>query len=236
MKRLVSGLAKSIATTILFFIAAELVLRGGYAVRNSMVRLVPLPYALGDEYGPIPPWLDRLMILVPDEMTIWRNLPNVRRTYVDIFSPARRPEDRVALLRRFVPTLPAQFRGNPTWTIALNSLGYRSPEPTSARLPSTLRVACLGDSWTFGMNVDQDRTYPSRLGEQLRHAHPGKPVEVLNFGVLGYSSFQGLQLMKARIVALHPDVVAIGFAMNDSEVAGYRDKDMVTQPPPGVAV
>jgi len=49
----------------------------------------------------------------------------------------------------------------------------------------------------------------------------------LNFGVLGYSSFQGLQLMKTRVLDLHPDIVVIGFGMNDSEVAGYRDKDMV---------
>src|ERR1043166_8694236 len=122
MKRLAVGVVKSVLTTIIFFIVAELGLRGAYGVRNSMVRLVPLPYALGDEYGPIPPWLDRLMILVPDDTTIWRNLPNVRRTYVDIFSPVRRPEDRVALLRQFMPTLPPQFRGNPTWTITLNSL------------------------------------------------------------------------------------------------------------------
>lgn len=234
MKRLAVGVGKSVLTTLIFFIAAELALRGAYAARNSMVRLVPLPYALGDEYGPIPPWLDRLMILVPDDTTIWRNLPNVRRTYVDIFSPAQRTEDRVALLRQFVPTLPPQFRGNPTWTIALNSFGYRSPEPKRVRLPSTLRIACVGDSWTFGMNVDQDRTYPSRLGEQLQHAHPDRTIEVLNFGVLGYSSFQGLQLMKARVLDLHPDVVAIGFGMNDSEVAGYRDKDMVTLPRPGM--
>src|SRR5215212_2470963 len=106
MKRLAVGLGKSVLTTLIVFIAAEVALRGAYGLRNSMVRLVPLPYALGDEYGPIPPWLDRLMILVPDDTTIWRNLPNVRRTYVDIFSPARRAEDRVALLRQFVPTLP----------------------------------------------------------------------------------------------------------------------------------
>ena len=53
------------------------------------MRRVPLPYALGDEYGPVPPWLDRLMILVPDSTLIWRSLPNVHRTYVDIFSPAQ---------------------------------------------------------------------------------------------------------------------------------------------------
>ena len=48
----------------------------------------------------------------------------------------------------------------------------------------------------------------------------------MNFGVLGYSSFQGLELLKRRVLDLQPDVVLIGFGMNDSEVAGYRDKDV----------
>jgi hypothetical protein len=46
--------------------------------------------------------------------------------------------------------------------------------------------------------------------------------------VLGYSSFQGLQLLTSRVLDLQPDIVAIGFGMNDSEVAGYRDRDMVS--------
>src|SRR6476619_7882001 len=112
MGRLLKGALKSLITTVIFFALSEVGLRAAYSVRNAFVSRVPLPYALGDEYGPIPPWLDRLMILVPDATTIWRNLPNVRRTYVDIFSPARRPEDRVALLRQFLPSLPPQFRGN----------------------------------------------------------------------------------------------------------------------------
>src|SRR5437867_8944885 len=117
MRRFLKGFAKALTTTVIFFLAAEIALRGTYRVRNAFVQRVPLPYALGDEYGPVPPWLDRLMILMPDDTLIWRSLPNVHRTYVDIFSPARRAEDRVALLRRFVPTLPPEFRDNPTWTI-----------------------------------------------------------------------------------------------------------------------
>jgi len=235
MKRVLAGVVKSLITTIIFFSFAEVALRGAYFVRNGMVSRVPLPYALGDEYGPIPPWLDRMMILVPDDTLIWRNLPNVRRTYVDIFSPVRRERDRVALLRRFVPTLPAEFRGNPTWTIAMNSQGYRTGEYTAARMPATIRIACIGDSWTFGMNVDQDDTYPSRLAALLHDARPGSRFEVLNFGVLGYSSFQGLQLLKTRVLNLNPDILAIGFGMNDSEVAGYRDKDMIGGEPPRLA-
>ena len=236
MKRLLSAAAKSVITTVFFFAFAEIALRGAYFTRNAVVRRVPLPYALGDEYGPIPPWLDRLLILVPDNTLIWRNVPNVQRTYVDIFSPVRSEQDRIALLRRFTPTLPAEFRGNPTWTIALNSHGYRTAEYHAAKTPGTIRVACIGDSWTFGMNVDQDRTYPSRLVAWLHQIHPESRVEVLNFGVLGYSSFQGLQLLKTRILELQPDILAIGFGMNDSEVAGYRDKDMVSDEPPRTSV
>ena len=132
---------KSLITTIIFFTVAEAGLRAVYAVRNAMVRLVPLPYSVGDQYGPIPPWLDRLMILVPDDTLIWRNLPNVRRTYVDIFSPAHTEADRTALLRRFVPALPVEFRANPTWTISLNSQGYRNPEAPAAKPPPKWRLS-----------------------------------------------------------------------------------------------
>jgi lysophospholipase L1-like esterase len=218
-----SAIAKSLVTTIIFFAVAEVALRASYAIRTAFVERVPLPYSVGDDYGPIPPWLDRLMILVPDDQFIWRNLPNVRRTYVDIFSPAPDAAARTALLRRFRPTLPPEFRDSPTWTIALNSRGYRTGEFARAKAPGVLRIACVGDSWTFGMNVDQDRTYPSRLAADL-----GARAEVLNFGVLGYSSFQGRRLLESRVLDLHPDVVLIGFGMNDSEVAGYRDRDMVS--------
>jgi lysophospholipase L1-like esterase len=220
------AILKSSVTTLLFFTVAEATLRGVYAARAAFVDRVPLPYSVGDDYGPVPPWLDNMMILVPDDTMIWRNLPNVRRTYVDIFSPAPTAAARIALLRRFLPTLPAEFRDSPTWRIALDSRGYRNDEIAVAKPADTLRIACVGDSWTFGMNVDQDRSYPARLLVDLRDAR-GPTVEVVNFGVLGYSSFQGVQLMKSRVFDFHPDVVAIGFGMNDSEVAGYRDRDMV---------
>jgi lysophospholipase L1-like esterase len=233
--RVLAVLAKSIVTTVIFFTCSEVALRAVFLARSAMVRFVPLPYALGDDYGPMPPWLDRLEILVPDDTLIWRSLPNAHRTYVDIFTPVRTEHDRLALLRRFTPTLPEEFRRNPTWHVDLSSEGHRTAEYTATKRAGSIRIACIGDSWTFGMNVDQDRTYPSRLLARLRDAQPHSNVEVMNFGVLGYSSFQGVQLLKSRVLALAPDVLVIGFGMNDSEVAGYRDKDMVATVRPGVA-
>jgi lysophospholipase L1-like esterase len=220
------GAGKSLATTVVFFILMELVLRASYWGRNALVQYVPLPYTVGDDYGPIPPWLDNLLILRPDDALIWRNIPGARRAYVDIFAPVWSDADRVALLRRFSPWLPEAFRGNPVWRIALNGDGFRSGPMTKDKRAGALRIACIGDSWTFGMNVNQDATYPSRLEAILKQREPRADLDVMNFGVLGYSSFQGLELLKHKVLALHPDVLLIGFGMNDSEVAGYRDKDV----------
>ena len=149
---------------------------------------------------------------------------------MDIFSPVRREADRVALLRRFAPSLPEEFQSNPRWSISLNSHGDRNAEVSAAPAASTIRIACIGDSWTFGMNVNQDKTYPGRLAAWLREKQPAEQFEVVNFGVLGYSSFQGLQLLKLRVLDLHPNVVVIGFGMNDSSVSGSRDKDDLQAP------
>jgi lysophospholipase L1-like esterase len=216
-----------LTTTVIFFLLVEVGLRGAYFVRNSMVRYVPLPYAFGDDYGPIPPWLDALLILKNDATLIWKNEPGVRRTYLDVFSPVHTGRDRIALLRRFMPAVPQEFRSNPTWDVRINSDGYRGEEMSAAPPPSTVRIACVGDSWTFGMPVGQDQTYPSRVAAWLRQEQPAARYEVENFGVLGYSSFQGLQLLRTRVLDFHPDIVVIGFGMNDSDVAGYRDKDVV---------
>jgi lysophospholipase L1-like esterase len=123
--------------------------------------------------------------------------------------------------------VPQEFRSNPTWDVRINSLGYRGEEMAAAPQPSMVRIACVGDSWTFGMPVGQDQTYPSRLAAWLHQEQPDIRYDVQNFGVLGYSSFQGLQLLKTRVLDFRPSIVVIGFGMNDSEVAGYRDKDIV---------
>ncbi len=218
--RVLRVLGKSVLTTLIFFVLIEAGLRAAYAVRTSLVTYVPLPYVVGDDYGPIPPWLDNLLILRPDPTLIWRNIPNARRNYVDIFTPVWADRDRIALLRRFLPWLPKEFRANPVWSIALNDEGFRSAPFATDKRPGVLRIACIGDSWTFGMNVSQDLTYPARLAAMVKDA------EVMNFGILGYTSFQGLQLLKTRVLDLNPDVVVIGFGMNDSDVAGYRDQDV----------
>jgi hypothetical protein len=215
---------KGAAGTVVAFMFIEALLRVVYLVRNSAVEHVPAIYGL--DYGPTPPWFDGLRILEADPALIWKSRPSIRRKYLDMFIPIERGEDRVALLRRFRPSLPPAWKDNPVHEMSLNSDGFRDAEFPRTKPPGTFRLLCLGDSWTFGASVSQDQTYPQRLQARLRQQFPKRNFEVLNLGVLGYSSFQGLELLKQTGLGLEPDFIVAGFAINDASVVGWRDKDM----------
>jgi lysophospholipase L1-like esterase len=232
-RRVLEGILKAVFFTLAFFLLVELVLRITYAARNSQVTYVPLPYVLGDDYGPYPPWLEDNSLMAPDSDLIWRNRPNLRRGYIDLYTPIHRPEDRTAILRRFRPSLLASLKGNPVWEVSLNSEGFRDSELPDEKAESVFRIVCMGDSWTFGTNVDQADAYPRGLANLLGKEFPDADFEVCNRGVMGYSSFQGLQLFRKCAAAWKMDVVVIGYAMNDSKIAGLRDKDWIGKMKPG---
>ena len=225
------GLVASLVATLVGLAAVELLVRGVYLARASLVDTVTLPYAVGHRYL-VPPWGDGVRLLEPDPVLLWRNRPGVRRRYLDVFGPIGTEAERARLLARFLPTTPAALRDHPTWGVAINSLGFRGGE-FPPRRREALRIVCLGDSWTFGANVDQENTYPARLEALLRQRFPDAGVDVMNLGVMGYSSFQGRELLRRRALALEPDVVVLAFGMNDSSVAGFRDADLAAAPPPG---
>ena len=217
--------AAIIGSAALFLVLlAEIAIRIVYHVRNSRVEAVPVIYTVRN-LGFAPPWMDELRILEPDERLRWKGRPNARRKYLDVFSPIRTEEERITLLRRFSPTIPDSLKDNPVWEVSLNSEGFRETDFPNTKTDDALRIVCLGDSWTFGANVNQGQSYPQRLQAMLREEFPHKRIEVLNLGMLGYSSYQGLELLKSRALSLNPDIVILGFAMNDSTIAGYRDKD-----------
>ncbi len=91
----------------------------------------------------------------------------------------------------------------------INAAGYRGPERPQSPRPGILRIAFLGDSSTFGMGVCQDQTYAALLERRLPDA------EVFNFGVIGFSAFQGEKLLEGRVLDYHPGVVLAAFGAVD---------------------
>jgi lysophospholipase L1-like esterase len=75
------------------------------------------------------------------------------------------------------------------------------------------RVLVLGDSVTYGVNVPAANAFPKLLERRLAGRQPR--VEVLNAGVLGYTPYNELQYYMARGRSFEPDLVLVGFCMND---------------------
>jgi len=97
-----------------------------------------------------------------------------------------------------------------------NSHGFRGPEITREKPPGTFRVACLGGSSTYGHGpTSNETTWPYQLQELLTLQLGGRPVEVLNAGTSGYSSFESLVNLAFRVVEYDPDVVLVYHSIND---------------------
>lgn len=116
-----------------------------------------------------------------------------------------------------------------TWTVAINSEGFRGPERLrGGTARETYRVLCIGDSVTFGYNVDQDAPFPRRLEDTLRQRYPGRPIEVINAGVPGWSWVQGLRFLEREGLALRPNLVVAAHGTNDQFWgAGVTDSEHI---------
>lgn len=110
-------------------------------------------------------------------------------------------------------------------TAVTNTAGFRGPLVEGPRRKGVPRIACLGDSVTYGVGVPFAKSYVGLVGAFLQETLH-RPVETVNAGCPGYSSFQGLRLLESRILPLQPDVVTFLFgAWNDYTPAIGGDDD-----------
>lgn len=98
----------------------------------------------------------------------------------------------------------------------INSLGFRDTEPAPQRAPGELRILALGDSITWSDYLQADEVYVERAQRYLSEALPGRRVEVVNAGVGDVGLKEEVDLLEERGLVLAPDVVAVGFYLNDS--------------------
>ena len=81
--------------------------------------------------------------------------------------------------------------------------------------PKTLRVAVVGDSFTFGWGANHDQAYPARL-ERLLNTQYG-PTEVLNAGVCGTGTGNEALWYDAWVSQFHPNLVILTVVPNDTD-------------------
>jgi hypothetical protein len=69
------------------------------------------------------------------------------------------------------------------------------------------RIASVGDSFTFGKNVNTSDNYPLRLNSILKKSCKNEHFEVLNFGVYGYDISYSVERFEKRAAKYDPDLV-----------------------------
>ncbi len=105
--------------------------------------------------------------------------------------------------------------------VMVNRRGFRGPELSEGE---TFRVVCLGGTSTFGPRGEES-TYPRALEACMNRFSPGKPVEVVNAGVTGHSTYH-MRFRTEHILRLNPDLIVILAGPEDMQVediARYRD-------------
>lgn len=114
---------------------------------------------------------------------------------------------------KLMPERSGWYRKEGEAFLEINSLGYRDREHELDPPANTFRIVVLGDSFTEARQMPTEDTYWYRLGEALAtcSALDGKEVEVLNFGIGGYSTTQSLLAYEMDARRFQPDLVLLGF-------------------------
>jgi len=160
-----------------------------------------------------------LAILLASEVLLRFLLPQV------VYSRLRESAGNFFAPSSFNPfTLKRNYRGSQhsqdflarNVRITTNELGLRGREIQETELEGqTTRVLVLGDSYTFGVYVDDDETYCAVLEAQLRDL--GKQALVLNAGYTsGFETDEQYCWLANTGLLLTPNVAVLGvFAGND---------------------
>lgn len=105
--------------------------------------------------------------------------------------------------------------------VRINGQGLRDVERSVDKAAGVMRIAIFGDSMTEGVQVNLDQTFSQLLEQNLRAR--GLQVEVLNFGVNGYSPLQSFLLYQRVGRTYRPDLVLHAVFL-DNDVADGSQK------------
>ncbi len=105
---------------------------------------------------------------------------------------------------------PGAIRGYQPIRISTNAEGFRDVDHTLTAAPGVFRVAVFGDSFIFGLGLQQRDTLPNALQRDL-----GDRYETFNFGIPGMN-FEGMGRMTQVFgMKYHPDVALYSFICDD---------------------
>lgn len=120
--------------------------------------------------------------------------------------------------RRLVPGVDVTIRNHrishKDVRMRINSHGFRGAE-IGPRVAGEKRILVLGDSITWADYLEEDEVYVSRIGHHMRQGSD-TTVTMINAGVGDIGIKEEVSILEDRGLALEPDLVLLGFYLNDS--------------------
>lgn len=121
------------------------------------------------------------------------------------------------------------IKNGPKITIRINSLGWRDREISLEKKEDTFRIVALGDSITFGWGVELHETYVKQLETILKKQNSYKNYEVINISIEDLGLQEELKLLKQFGLDFQPDLVLLGFYLNDARpIGGFPNESKPT--------
>ncbi|MEO0289319.1 MAG: GDSL-type esterase/lipase family protein [candidate division WOR-3 bacterium] len=98
-----------------------------------------------------------------------------------------------------------------------NRFGFKGELQKIKKDKDEVRIFFIGDSNTEGEDV---HSFPYLLQERFENAGRNN-IKVINAGVTGYTSYQGLLRFKNYILKFSPDILVVSFGWNDASTFFY---------------
>jgi len=108
------------------------------------------------------------------------------------------------------------------WPIQPSQLQFLNQTRAKLTRGGPFKIIAFGDSITAGYNIlDPADIFWKRWVNDLKQRYPKAQITAVNGATAGDTTGMGLQRLKVKVLDEHPDLVLIGFGMNDHNVKGY---------------
>lgn len=144
------------------------------------------------------------------------------------------PFNRLTLKKNYSGFEPSMEYRNKKVKITTNSLGLRNKEINADKQPGVKRILILGDSYTFGVYVDDNETFSARLESLLQE--DGYKIEVINAGyTCGWETDEQYVWLLNEGLKLNPDIVILGFFLGN-DITGINPDNWMGRDKKGLPI
>jgi hypothetical protein len=103
---------------------------------------------------------------------------------------------------------------------------FRDRPRSRRKAAGTFRILVIGDSFAWGAGVHSDDAFPDRLQRRVDRLGSERRIEVVNWSRPGWNTSYEWKVTGYRLPRLQPDLIVIGFCLNDAEPSGERRHEL----------